>query len=89
VLAGRDRRAVDEPGRVWAELAGHGRRARLVEDREPLLDVAPLHERPALADERQDLRVTVAGPSGDVVGPLELWEGVVDVALREQGGDAA
>src|SRR6187200_494229 len=89
VLAGRDRRAVDEPGCVRAELAGHGRRAGLVEDREPLLDVAPLHERPALADERQDLRVTVACPSGDLMGPLELREGVVDVALREQGGDSA
>ena len=48
-----------------------------------------LDERPALADEGQDLRVAVAGASGDVVRALELREGAVDVSLREERGDSA
>jgi hypothetical protein len=88
VLARRDRHAVDEPRRERAQLAGDRGRARLVKDREPGLDVPPLHERPAPADERQDLRVPVAGVSRDVVGSLELGEGAVDVSLGEEGRDS-
>ena len=42
VLARADRDAVDEPGRVRSQVAAHRRRGRLVEQSEPLVDLAGL-----------------------------------------------
>ena len=74
VLAGADRDAVDEPGRVRPQLAADRRRGRLVEQREPVLDLAGLDERAALSDEREHLRVAVAEALAELVRPAEVRE---------------
>ncbi len=88
VLARRDRHAVDEAGREGPQLTGDSRSARLVEDGEPLLDLAVLHQRSALAHEGQNLGVAVARAPRDVVGTLELRKGLSDVSLPQERRNA-
>src|SRR6187200_2110195 len=71
VLARADRHAVDERRRVRLELAADGCGRALVEELEPLLDLATLHERAPFAGQREHLRVTVSEPSSQLVGALE------------------
>ena len=52
VLAGADGHAVDERGRVRLQLAADGRCGRLVDQLEPLIDLAALHETASLRHQR-------------------------------------
>ena len=72
VLARADRHAVDERRRVRLELAADCRGRALVEELEPLLDLAALHERAPLGGKREHLRVPVAEAPGELVGVLEV-----------------
>ena len=89
VLARADRHAIDETRGERPKLSGHGRGARLVEDREPLLDVSRLHVRTTLADEREHLRVAIARALGDLARVPELRERIRDVPLGEEQRDAS
>ena len=51
------------PGRVRAKIAAHRRRGRLVEEREPCVDLPGLDARAALPGEREHLHVPVADAS--------------------------
>ena len=89
VLTGADRDAVDEPGRERPELAAHGRRGRLVEQREPLLDVAGLDERSSFAHQRQRVRVAIAEAVTELESAVELRDCPGQVTFDEERSDSA
>ena len=68
---------------MCAQVAAHRRRRRLVEQREPLVDLAALDERAALAGEREHLHVAVTDPLGELEGLVEERHRAVEVALGE------
>ncbi len=83
VLARADRDAVDEAGRVRAQIAAHRRRARLVEQGEALVDLAGLDQAPALPGQREHLHVSAAHTLSDLVRLVEELDGAVEIALGE------
>ena len=89
VLTGADRDAVDETGRERPELAAHGRRGRLVEQREPLLDVAGLDERSSFAHERQRVRVAIAEAVTELESAVELRDRPGQVTFDKECFDSA
>ena len=89
VLARADRDAVDEPGGVRADSAADGGGGRLVEQREPLFDLAALDEGPSLAPERQCLRVPIPEPLCELEGAIEVRERRLEVSLSEHRVDGA
>ncbi len=87
VLAGADREAVDDPGRVRSQVAAHRRGGRLVEEPKPLVDLALLDVGATLAGEREHLEVAVADARRRLVGALEELERAPVVPFREERGD--
>ena len=84
VVARADGDAVDEAGRERLELAAHGRRTRLVVEREPLLDVTAHHERASLPGEGEHLQVAVADALAELVRLAEELDRLREVALVHQ-----
>jgi hypothetical protein len=72
---------------VRPQLAAHGRRRRLVEEPETRVDLAALHERPALPHQREHLRVAVAEAAGDLECAVEVGDCRREVTSGEQGVD--
>ena len=56
---------------MGAEVAAHRRGGRLVEKREPLVDLARLDVRPTLAGEREHLDVAIADARRELVRLVE------------------
>ena len=68
------------------EIAAHRRRARLVEEGEPLVDLAGLDQAAPLAGEREHLDVAASDPLPQLVGLVEELGGTHEVALGEHRG---
>ena len=69
------------------EIAAHRRRARLVEQRQALVDPACLDVGSSLAGKREHLHVAIAYLPSELVGVVEELDGALQVTLREQCGD--
>ena len=83
VVARADRDAVDESGRVGAQLAAHRCRGRLVEQREPFVDLAALDQRAALTAQREHLDVAGAEPAAELERAVEILERRLDLPREE------
>ena len=84
VLAGADRDAVHEAGRVGADVAAERRGARLVEEREALVDLARADERAPLPRQREHLAVAVADALCELVRLVEHRGGGLELALHHR-----
>ena len=89
LLAGRDRAAVDEPGRERLELAGHRGRGRLVEKLETLVHLAGVDRELALPGQRHRLEVPVAEALTELECVLEVRRGVFDIRSHHQRRESA
>ncbi len=84
VLAGADGDAVHEAGRVGADVAAERRGARLVEERETLVDLARTDEHAPLPRQREHLGVTVADALRELVRLVEHRDGGLELALHHR-----
>ena len=69
---------------MGAEVAAHRGGRRLVEQREPGVDLAALHERAALAGERQHLPVAAPDLRRPLVGLVEQFHGTGEIATEQR-----
>ncbi len=72
---------------MGAQIAAHRGGARLVEQREALVDLAVFDEAPPLPGEREHLHVATAHPLAELVGLVEQLGGMHEVAFGEQRGE--
>ena len=72
---------------MGTQVAAHGGGARLVEQREALIDLAVLDQAPPLPGKREHLHVAAADSLAELVGLVEQLGRMREIALGEQRGE--